>query len=76
MNNSYSINEAEDKWCPFALANKYKYGSYNRSSYGSKLDECLCIHKKCMAWNWIDNNQRKGYCSLCKNEFKNESKVY
>ncbi|MBN1433849.1 hypothetical protein JW921_03760 [Candidatus Fermentibacterales bacterium] len=65
-----SEREARKKWCPFSMcalreASTTGSGSSTQVTVnrGHDLDN-LCVGSACMAWRWVGEGKRVGYCGL------------
>lgn len=68
-----NIAEAKMCWCPFARAISPVVDqnaaivdgiAINRTEHSEPDSDCLCLAERCMAWRWLDRQNRKGYCGL------------
>lgn len=61
------IEEAKNKWCPFArvgtgMSDEHGW-SYNRLDTQNLLPEsAMCITNKCMLWKWYGTCKDNGFC--------------
>jgi hypothetical protein len=58
-------DEAKTKWCPEARAvaiGPTGRAAANRNEFGEIYTAHKCLGSACMAWRWLDEDDRIGYC--------------
>lgn len=59
-----TAEQAQKRWCPFALPEQDERRAHNRRRDGSPSEGSHCITVECMAWRWTNEEKHSGYCAL------------
>jgi hypothetical protein len=63
-----TVNEAQEKWCPFARVPSSGGSVSNRACDGDTDGKAFCLSYACMSWRWIgppvSSDARRGFCGL------------
>ena len=64
----FGIEEAKEKWCPFAMVVlPEREGTVNRSARtGKATSGTHCLATQCMMWCMLGDGSENGYCGLAR----------
>ena len=58
------VEDALERWCPFARGAIDDTLAGNRNYDGETLRSCKCLASDCMAWGFVDDSIDAGFCAL------------